>query len=65
MLMCAVSYFSDGSMFIEPRNPPEAEREGPCEGVGGRGRALSVCVAVNLNSETPPPPVVINIINKN
>lgn len=33
--MCAVSYFSDGSMFIEPRNPPEAEREGPCEGVGG------------------------------
>ena len=40
--MCAVSYFSDGSMFIEPRNPPEAEREGPCEGVGGA--ALSVCV---------------------
>ena len=58
--MCAVSYFSDGSMFIEPRNPPEAEREGPCEGVGWAwGRALSVttvCVAVNLNSETPPPP---------
>ena len=63
--MCAVSYFSDGSMFIEPRNPPEAR--------GGLGAALFViCVHIRLYGmwfcefefRDPAHPSRHNIINK-